>query len=143
MKWKLDEFEQKNKIKANLFFPDHIPDLEQDIKNLLFRSVTELLNNIVKHASATTVELRIIENHKELQIRLSDNGKGFDVNSMNIDHFRVYQYGLFSIRERISYYGGKMEINSQAGKGTIVTLSAPFKVEGSWHKPENYEPNIT
>ncbi len=57
---------------------------------------------------------------------MQDDGKGFDVSRLGHDFGRRKGFGLFSIRERLTYVGGVFSIESQPGEGTKVTLLAPL-----------------
>jgi len=101
--------------------------LSQDFEIVLFRSVRELLINIVKHAEAKKVKIIIRANKKNLRIRVTDDGVGFSPEAKSARTYKDHQFGLFSITERIRHLGGKLEMDSQSGKGTMVTLVAPLK----------------
>ena len=122
LKWKLDDFEKKHGIKSRLICPAEITKFNEEINLVMFRSITELLNNVVKHADASKVELEIIEDPEKTVFTLSDDGIGFDQDLSHIDHAKRQKYGLFSIKERMKEYGFNMEISSEAGKGSIITF---------------------
>ena len=99
--------------------------LSKDINALLFRSVRELLINVVKHADASRVTVRMQRDDGVGRVTVEDNGRGFDVGA---EVFRTHPeggFGLFSIRERMEYMGGSLEIISEKGKGCRVVLSIP------------------
>jgi len=85
-------------------------------KHELFLAVKETLNNIVRHAAATEVEFRLAVLDDELKIVIVDNGRGFDANS------RRNGCGLKNLPLRLSRIGGHYEIQSTAGKGTMVEI---------------------
>ena len=64
-----------------------------------------------------------------MQIAVTDDGDGFDVEDKNLDIHRWGGFGLFNIRERLDYIGGAMEIQSQPGRGSRFVLIAPLKTE--------------
>lgn len=88
----------------------------------LFRIVQEALNNIYKHAQATSalVKLEVLPARVNLVVR--DNGRGFDVAKVFKDPERK-GYGLLGIRERVQLLNGELEIISSPGKGTTLTVS--------------------
>jgi signal transduction histidine kinase len=92
---------------------------------LLFRSIQELLMNVVKHARASRVDVIIRETVKDLNITIKDDGKGFRYNPEML-RLRSSGFGLFSIQERVASYGGYMGIDSSPGKGTSITLTFPL-----------------
>jgi PAS domain S-box-containing protein len=100
--------------------------LDERVALVLFRSLRELLINVAKHAKTdqASVLLGKSDNHL-LQIKVKDQGKGFDP----ADQERQVQsghFGLFSVRERLEYFGGTLDVQSAPGKGTRVTLTVPL-----------------
>ncbi|RJQ83262.1 MAG: response regulator [Desulfobacteraceae bacterium] len=100
-------------------------DLE--LKGFVFRSVQELLFNVVKHASVqqARVVLRCTDDH--LSVSVSDEGCGFNPDSIDSSSQKA-GFGLLSIRERASYVGGGLIIESVPGKGSRFTLLIPAAV---------------
>ncbi len=86
-----------------------------------YRIVQEALNNIIKHAEATRVDIQLFEHPTEIDIIIEDNGKGFDVTNTK-DRF-----GLDQMRIRTESLGGRIEINSHPGKGTHILVQIPVK----------------
>ncbi len=103
--------------------------LDNDIRVLLFHMVRELLINITKHAQAYHAGVRVKRQDGDLRITVEDDGVGFDVSQVNSDKRRTKGFGLFSIRERLHYIGGHMEIESKRGSGTQVILTTSLKQE--------------
>ncbi|MBU1936832.1 sensor histidine kinase, partial [bacterium] len=67
-----------------------------------------------------------IQNH-QLTVEVSDNGVGFDTNRLDNVGDAQHGFGLFSIRERLRYLGGHMELQSTIGQGTTVRLSVTLE----------------
>ena len=116
--------------------------LGDDIRTLLFRTVRELLINVVKHAHANKAKTTTSRIDHCIQIIVEDDGVGFDIletclNAEN-DNFSL---GLFSIRERLRHLGGEVKIESSPGRGTRVTLLAPLEQEQSGYKKGNEHEN--
>ena len=126
--WLAEQFQQKHSLKCTFESDKKPKPLSQDFEIVLFRSVRELLINIVKHAKAKKVKIAIRVNKENLRIRVSDDGIGFSKETKADRAYRNHQFGLFNITERIRHLGGKVEVDSQSGKGTMVTLVAPLKV---------------
>lgn len=100
--------------------------LGDDVRILLFQVVRELLFNIIKHAKAKTVSLNLSRVGSNMVIDVIDDGVGFDVNKIQNDMSKR-GFGLFSIKERLSYMGGEILINSDTS-GTRVKLVAPLSL---------------
>lgn len=87
----------------------------------LYRIVQECLTNILKHAEATRVELDMLKiNPGTVLIRISDNGKGFDVNRVSSG------FGLTTIHDRAAMLNARLMINSEIGSGTRIILEVPY-----------------
>jgi CheY-like chemotaxis protein/anti-sigma regulatory factor (Ser/Thr protein kinase) len=99
----------------------------KDIRTLLFESVRELLVNAVKHARVDHVAIDLaLDAEEALCITVTDKGVGFDVAAL-VDRAKTAPvgWGLFSIRERLTLLGGRFEIESVPGQGTVFRLIAP------------------
>jgi signal transduction histidine kinase len=101
--------------------------MDDEIKVLLFRFVRELMMNVVKHAQARRARVIISRDGGEVNIKVEDDGVGFGSKS----HYQTISsnggFGLFSIRERLHYLGGRLEVESTDLQGTRVTLMVPLK----------------
>ncbi|PIV14994.1 MAG: hypothetical protein COS43_04730, partial [Gallionellales bacterium CG03_land_8_20_14_0_80_55_15] len=89
----------------------------------LFRVFQETLNNIMKHAAASQVQVQICENATSLELIVTDNGKGFDNPARN----KPRSFGLRGIQERIGQLGGKATITSKPGAGTQIAVRLPLQ----------------
>ena len=125
--WLAEQFQLKHNLKCSVEADKKPKPLSQDIEIVLFRSVRELLVNIVKHARAKRVKITIRVNKKNLRIRVADDGIGFSPETKGAKNYRDQQFGLFNITERLRHLGGSLEVDSLRGKGTMVTLAAPLK----------------
>jgi signal transduction histidine kinase len=97
------------------------PPLFLEGKQALYRIAQEALHNIVKHAHARTVTLRLIRQEGELLLEIGDDGKGFDPTGSFPGHF-----GLLSMQERAAGLGGTCSIESAAAQGTRLRLRIPI-----------------
>ena len=91
----------------------------------------ELLLNVVKHADASGVSLRLRWLEEVVEVTLDDDGKGFDVPGAAALPDARRSFGLFSIQERFDDLGGSVSIRSTPGQGTSVTLVLPYAAEAS------------
>jgi CheY-like chemotaxis protein len=99
----------------------------KDVRTLLFESVRELLFNAVKHAQVDRVTLDlVIDADNAVCITVADEGVGFDLEKL-VERAKASQvgWGLFSIRERLSLLGGRLDIESAPGRGTRFRLIVP------------------
>jgi PAS domain S-box-containing protein len=121
------------------FTADHqLPDLGHEISIILYRTVRELLVNIIKHAKAKTVNLCIRKTGEKLQVDLEDDGVGFDPAGVDLalTEGSGGGFGLFSIRQQLEHFGGTIKIKSEHGKGTCVTIAMPLKNNNTNSEPK-------
>jgi two-component system, NarL family, sensor kinase len=127
----LGEREQKaHALKVVVDVPTLRGQLSEDAKVTLFKSVQELLANAAKHARARRVDISMSETSGGVIVIVHDDGCGFEPEKVTKFDGGSDRFGLFSIRERIDYLGGQMEITSQPGQGTTVTLHVPLLPQG-------------
>lgn len=101
------------------FFGERNP-LKQDVELVLYRCAYELVNNAIKHAEATRIDIQLMQDSRNIILTVSDNGKGFDTSQ------ETKGMGLQNIRNRITRYKGKMEIISHQGDGTEINVTLPL-----------------
>ncbi len=101
--------------------------MDDEIKVLLFRSVRELMINIVKHAKARNARVTIRRAGDDVNIEVEDDGVG--IKDVRRDHRLKSNggFGLFSIRERLHYLGGQVQVESENTQGTRITLIVPLQ----------------
>jgi signal transduction histidine kinase len=101
----------------------HTPEIELTA----FRLVQEALNNTVKHAGATRVNVRISELDADglLTIEIQDDGRGFDPDAGSEG------FGLLGMRERVASVGGTVSVTSEPGAGTLVSASLPVELRAT------------
>ncbi|MBN2728172.1 MAG: HAMP domain-containing protein [Bacteroidales bacterium] len=93
-------------------------------KTYLYRIVQEALNNVAKHAEASDINIQILKKSQSLLLMIEDNGKGF-----NTEDKHPPGNGLFNMRQRVILLQGKFNIESQAGKGTLISIHIPLKAK--------------
>ena len=96
---------------------DQVPDA---LKTIIFRIIQEAMNNIAKHADAQDVSLYLGKNENTLELRIEDNGCGFDADRLMSSGSSVQAFGLTGMKERVELSGGRFTIRSAFGKGTCV-----------------------
>ena len=120
-----EDFLNTCRIEHSIVLPELIPDFfihAADRRNI-FLSVKELLNNIYKHSGATSVRISFrVENSRNLEIMISDNGKGFDPGSI-----KSGGRGLNNIRKRITNLKGTISFRDTTDRGVTVSLVIPLK----------------
>ena len=101
-----------------------VASLDETTSSALYRIVRELLINIWKHADVSEAEVTLSTDAASgrLEVRVADAGVGFEV-AQAMKPSAKHSYGLFSIKQRIEFIGGALCVDSQADKGTTVSLS--------------------
>lgn len=99
-------------------------ELDFDVSIAVFRIVQEGLNNTVKHAKATHVEINLVINEDNVYLILADNGKGLNPSGSNQND---QGFGLRNMSERARLLDGTFEITSTPGQGTVIEVSIPVQ----------------
>ncbi|SHU27871.1 histidine kinase,GAF domain-containing protein [Mycobacteroides abscessus subsp. abscessus] len=99
--------------------PDHI-------ELALYRIAQECLQNVVKHAHASNALLKFAADEEHARLEIIDNGIGFDTFERPLGADETGGYGLLSMAERAEIVGGRLNIRSRPGSGTIVTATIPL-----------------
>ena len=100
--------------------PDARLPLGPEVEEQLYRLGQEALANVVKHARASSATVRIAANDDIVTIEVHDDGRGFDPAAVGPEHF-----GLRSMRGRVADLGGRLEITSTPGGGTVLRVEVP------------------
>jgi len=97
------------------------------IRLTLFRIIQETCNNVVKHANASLIDINIKYEEKSIQVIIKDDGSGFDTKkSIKVTTEQPSSFGLSIMKERISLLSGALDIKSEKGIGSIVSISVPL-----------------
>lgn len=117
-----DRINQSKKFHVNLEMFGMDGPIDGLIEHSLFRIIQELINNTIKHAKATHINIQLIKSDTEITLMAEDNGCGFDINDTKINH----KGGLHSIKSRIENLNCNLFIDSMIGRGTIVSIVIPL-----------------
>lgn len=109
------------------------PDVKLPIysETMLFRITQEALTNVVKHSKASQVVVELSLTAASAVLRVKDNGQGFDTKSALGDSHLQQSLGIHSMSERSTLLGGIFRIESDVGKGTIVSVEIPITKGGN------------
>jgi signal transduction histidine kinase len=127
VEWLGEQLLEKNGIGFNLVNRLNSNSLGEELRIILFTTVRELFFNIVKHAGAKKVNILVQKLGDKIQVEVVDDGAGFDTTLTGLGYRKNEGFGLFSIHERLEHLGGRLEILSEPGHGTRVTIEAPLK----------------
>jgi signal transduction histidine kinase len=124
-RWLADDLKRRHGLEVTVEEHGQPCSLDETTRISLFRSVNELLINVVKHAKTHKSLVRVSHEDGCLTIAVEDKGVGF------APHPGAVGYGLFSIRERMYNLGGSIRVDSIPGGGTQIVLTAPVSTAGS------------
>lgn len=114
-------FRKRTRIECGLALPKEGLTLDENQSSTLFRILQESLNNVAKHAQATSVNISFKRKNGSLTLAIKDNGVGFDRTM-----YRENSFGLLGISERALMVNGRARISSKTGKGTQVAVRIPL-----------------
>ncbi|MGD0282630.1 MAG: PAS domain-containing sensor histidine kinase [Dissulfurispiraceae bacterium] len=122
IEWQLQDFKKRTGISGE-YTPAVKTAVNGEIATAIFRILQEALTNVIRHANATTVEVRLKEEAGNLILEIEDNGEGFSENNLHDEH----SLGILGMKERAYSHGGTLDIKSTMGAGTKVVVSVPNK----------------
>jgi two-component system, NarL family, sensor kinase len=122
----LDTIDETGEYNINFDLVNMEGNLDPFTEFTLFRTIQELLNNIINHARATEISVQMIRDGKQITIMVEDNGKGFDPESLN----SFQGMGLRNTVSRIKNLNGEIIIDSAPGRGTIITIIISCENDG-------------
>ncbi len=104
--------------------PDTLPDV---VQTAIYRVAQEALTNVTRHAGATVVELELEEQGGDAELRVRDDGSGFDPSTATrgTQEGHTGGLGLIGMAERARLVGGELDVRSAPGGGTTITLRVP------------------
>jgi signal transduction histidine kinase len=129
IRWLGEQAQERHGIQFQMIDDNEPRTLTDDVRTVLFQSIREIFANMIKHAQAHHVTVRLETLKDRLVTRVEDDGVGFDPAKANWKSGQKAGFGLFNIRERLDYLGGSLEIDSAPGRGTRTTLVAPLAGE--------------
>jgi PAS domain S-box-containing protein len=136
MEWLAEHMEEQYGLTVAVEDDDSHKPLDNEARVLLFRAVRELLFNVLKHSQGSGARVRMRRAGKHLEVIVEDNGVGFAPGKPGGSSGKIEGFGLFSIRERLNYFGGRMEVESVPGEVTRVILTLPLQ-PGKQKRPTN------
>jgi PAS domain S-box-containing protein len=125
LKWLAERFQQDG-LSVDVKSDCEKIRLSEELAVMLFQSVRELLFNVIKHAGVDRAAVTLtVDPNGSFRVVVSDRGKGLGEDALQRAS-EPGHLGLFSVRERLESMGGQVEIASQLGHGTTITLSLPM-----------------
>jgi len=119
LNWQAREMSKRTGLNVLVSADDATDDLPEEHKTCIYRLVQEALNNAARHANARTVEVAVRRENQHVRFSVQDDGAGFDTRF-------VRGLGLLGMEERVRRLGGELRIDSQPGRGTLVSAELPL-----------------
>lgn len=121
IEWQTQDFQRRSGLpcRAELSIADE--GIDRQLATAIFRILQETLTNVVRHAGASEVAVRLSEQHHKLRLEVADNGRG--ATQAEIEDPR--SFGLIGMRERVHPWGGTVVIEGKENRGTRVIVSVP------------------
>ena len=129
IQWLGDQFGAKHGLAVDVRAGDAAEQADEVVRITVFKAVREFLVNTVKHARARRVTVDVTADGGRLSVRYRDDGIGFDPAAVEGLGTRTDAFGLFNVRERCEYLGGRVGFESHPGKGVDFLLELPLKVQ--------------
>jgi signal transduction histidine kinase len=129
IEWLAEKMEKEYQIKISLSLdelPGHIPE---EMRVFFYRAVLEFIDNVIKHAMATEIDISVFFAGGDLRIVVADNGIGLKKARDQSWGHAPSSLGLFSIRERARVLGGFLCLGEGPSGGTRIILSVPFDAD--------------
>jgi PAS domain S-box-containing protein len=121
--WQLTEFQKRSGLEVGLSVAPGNNHLDPDTATAVFRVFQEILTNVMRHAGATHIDVRLHQVDDALVLEVHDNGRGISAEAVS----SRASMGLLGIRERLRLRGGKVNIHGEPGRGTRVRVEVPLR----------------
>jgi len=124
IQYQVNWLEKTGQFEVNYTFDGQHPATPDPAKDLIvFRIVQETVNNSIKHSCASRISIHLSYEEAHLKLKITDNGIGFNAPETQVHGGGM---GLHNMQKRSSMIGGKVQIESEAGKGTGIEINIPY-----------------
>jgi signal transduction histidine kinase len=120
LQWQAREMQKRWGLTVRVAADNIGDDLGDEHKTCIYRIVQEALNNISRHSGADTAKVVARQENNRIVLSIEDNGTGFDV-----EHKKGL--GLLGIEERVTQLGGDLQVVSEKGRGTLISVVLPLQ----------------
>lgn len=117
------EFKRKTGVEVDFECSDTLPDISISKKQIIYRAMSEILNNAYKHADAADLKGCLQMRDSNVYLEVSDAGKGFDPATLYQNHDRL---GLIGLQQRVMLIAGTIDIQSELNQGTRIIVTLPI-----------------
>ncbi|MHB8066331.1 MAG: sensor histidine kinase [Desulfobaccales bacterium] len=135
LEWYTTDFERRTGITC-FFEREGVPAIPDNVATAAYRIAQEALTNVARHTNANLVNVMLQAQDGLLTLTVADNGQGFDATKLTAEE----GLGIAGMKERASLAGGKLEVQSQARKGTSIYFKVPIELTSSLSSPVPGQP---
>lgn len=125
--WLAEGFRRKHGLEVEVEVDGDDAGLDETARVVLFRALRELLVNTLKHARARRAWVRLSCRGGRVRLSCRDDGAGFDAAALEASWPRTEGFGLFHVKERAEYLGGRVEVESAPGRGALLVVELPAR----------------
>jgi len=125
LNWYVERFSQRTEIEVVVEVNGEEKRLPDEIATALYRIIQEALTNVVKHAKAKKVDLRIDKRAGVVMVIIKDDGRGFELDNLHLPETSPRSLGLISMADRTALVGGDFRIYSKPGEGARIEIEIP------------------
>ncbi len=127
LRWYTNEITTRSGLQINITSHGNKPALSSDVRAVVFRIAQEAINNVVRHANASQLDIQLDYTDDNIYLRVEDNGQGFNTDVvLKKKPGKPTAWGLLGMSERASLVSGTCNIFSHPGKGTLIELNVPI-----------------
>jgi signal transduction histidine kinase len=119
LEWQAREVGHRTGLNVQVQAEESAGELPDAYRTCIYRVVQEALQNCARHAGASRVQVALEKAAKSVSVHVEDDGKGFAVS-------RTRGLGLLGMEERVAQLGGRLRVQSEPGRGTIVSAELPI-----------------
>ncbi|MGQ9910615.1 MAG: histidine kinase [Candidatus Flexifilum sp.] len=101
--------------------------LDRMQQGVIFYIIEEAINNARKHAQASLIQVTLSRQDNVVVVKVADNGRGFDTQSVNVNYDQRGSLGMINMRERAELIEGRLNVESVPGRGTVITVIVPLR----------------
>ncbi len=124
--WLKKQFDRRANINFYMDMPIEEVNINDEHATAIFRITQEALTNIMRHAKAKNVTIKMELNNSKILLQIQDDGSGININNKRKSN---KTFGVFGMKERANNLGGELTIKNNFDKGTLVELTLPYKPE--------------
>jgi signal transduction histidine kinase len=125
LRWLVEGFAQRSGIRMDLQIAHKLERLPKDVEIAAFRIVQESLTNVHRHSGSSDASVYVDRSEHQLIVEVRDGGVGIGADS-NLTGSPRAGVGIQGMRERVQHLGGRLEVQSEAGRGTLVRAILPL-----------------